>query len=79
MQSRKRGHHVRRSTVLEKRAHMPITKRMLKTAEPTIVPMPTSVAWSLFRLRLAMAIGNGIDDLGTFSRMAVTNVATRDR
>ncbi len=26
-----------------KRVHIPITKRMLKTAEPTIVPIPTSV------------------------------------
>jgi len=30
------------STVRENIAHMPITKRMLKTAEPTIVPIPTS-------------------------------------
>ena len=27
---------------MEKSAHIPITKRMLKTAEPTMVPMPTS-------------------------------------
>ena len=27
---------------MEKRAHIPMTKRMLKTAEPTMVPMPTS-------------------------------------
>ena len=33
---------MRCSTVFEKRAHIPITKRILKTAEPTMVPMPTS-------------------------------------
>ena len=33
---------MRWSTVLEKSAHIPITNRMLKTADPTIVPIPTS-------------------------------------
>ena len=36
------SYHVRCSTVFEKRAHMPMTKRMLKTADPTMVPIPTS-------------------------------------
>ena len=33
---------MRESTVRENIAHMPITKRILKTAEPTMVPIPTS-------------------------------------
>ncbi len=39
----KNGHQVSWRTVLLKRVHIPITKRMLKTAEPTMVPIPTSV------------------------------------
>ena len=30
------------SVSFEKTAHIPMTKRTLKTAEPTMVPMPTS-------------------------------------
>ncbi|KNC33814.1 hypothetical protein FF38_10820 [Lucilia cuprina] len=42
VQSRNSGHHVSVSTVFENNAHIPITNSILKTAEPTIVPMPTS-------------------------------------
>ena len=43
MQSRSKGHQVRYKTVFEKRAHIPMTKRMLNTADPTMVPIPTSL------------------------------------
>jgi hypothetical protein len=42
-QSRKRGHQVSAKTPLEKSAHMPITKSTLNTADPTTVPIPTSL------------------------------------
>ena len=38
-----RGQAVRESGLLEAKAQAAITKRTLKTAEPTIVPMPTSL------------------------------------
>uniref|UniRef100_A0A182QCL1 Uncharacterized protein n=1 Tax=Anopheles farauti TaxID=69004 RepID=A0A182QCL1_9DIPT len=43
VQSRNSGHQVSDRIVFEKSAHIPITNRMLNTAEPTIVPMPTSL------------------------------------
>jgi hypothetical protein len=48
----KNGHQVSWSTVLLKSVHIPITKRMLNTAEPTIVPIPTSVDTVIFILRM---------------------------
>mmetsp|Transcript_62514 Transcript_62514/g.125222 ORF Transcript_62514/g.125222 Transcript_62514/m.125222 type:complete len:249 (-) Transcript_62514:6-752(-) len=42
MQSRKSGHHVSCSSSLLKMAQHPITNSTLNTAEPTMVPMPTS-------------------------------------
>ena len=46
-QSRKSGHHVKARTPFEKIAHIPITKRTLKTAEPTMVPKPTALEGTL--------------------------------
>uniref|UniRef100_A0A1I8IDI3 OCIA domain-containing protein n=2 Tax=Macrostomum lignano TaxID=282301 RepID=A0A1I8IDI3_9PLAT len=43
-QSRNRGHQVSCRTPREKKAHMLSTNRMLNTALPTMVPMPTSLA-----------------------------------
>merc|ERR1719193_2466721 len=42
-QSRNKGHQVSSRMPLANMAQHPMTKRMLKTADPTMVPMPTSL------------------------------------
>ena len=44
MVSRINGHAVSESALAEAKAQAAITKRTLKTAEPTIVPVPTSLS-----------------------------------
>ena len=44
MVSRINGHAVKESALAEAKAQAAITKRTLNTAEPTIVPVPTSLS-----------------------------------